>query len=111
MDIEDYFDFLGEDDIRVKGTRIGIETVLEDYFDGISPEEIAVRYTSLSLEHVYATITLYLHDRKKLDNYLDAYRLYSEESHQEQKQNPSPVIKRLLYLKSIRPIQPITLSQ
>ncbi len=28
MQLEDYFDFLAEDDIRLKGTRIGIETVL-----------------------------------------------------------------------------------
>ena len=25
MQIEDYFNFLAEDDIRIKGTRIGIE--------------------------------------------------------------------------------------
>ena len=31
MQIEDYFNFLAEDDIRIKGTRIGIETVLDEY--------------------------------------------------------------------------------
>jgi len=31
MLIEEYFNFLAEDDIRIKGTRIGIETVLNDY--------------------------------------------------------------------------------
>ena len=29
MQIEDYFNFLAEDDIRIKGTRIGIESVLD----------------------------------------------------------------------------------
>jgi hypothetical protein len=28
MLLEDYFDFLRPDDIRVKGTRVGIETIL-----------------------------------------------------------------------------------
>jgi hypothetical protein len=31
MQIEDYFNFLAPDDIRLKGTRIGIETILFDY--------------------------------------------------------------------------------
>jgi len=28
MELETYFDFLAPDDIRVKGTRLGIETIL-----------------------------------------------------------------------------------
>jgi hypothetical protein len=31
MRLEDYFDFLGTDDIRVKGHRIGIDDVLSYY--------------------------------------------------------------------------------
>ena len=31
MQLEDYFNFLSEDDIRLKGTRIGIETILYGY--------------------------------------------------------------------------------
>ncbi len=39
MQIEVYFNFLAEDDIRIKGTRIGIETVLNDYiYNGKTPE-------------------------------------------------------------------------
>jgi len=34
MQLEDYFDFLEPDDIRVKGTRTGIETVLYDFICG-----------------------------------------------------------------------------
>ena len=41
VELESYFDFVSAEDIRIKGTRIGIETVLEDYLDGASPEEIA----------------------------------------------------------------------
>ncbi|MDE0326936.1 MAG: hypothetical protein OXN27_23665 [Candidatus Poribacteria bacterium] len=45
MQIEDYFNFLAEDDIRITGTRIGIETVLDEYVhDGKTAEAIADRY-------------------------------------------------------------------
>ena len=66
MQLESYFEFLGEDDIRIRGTRVGIETVLEDYLEGSSPEEVAARYRSLSLEQVYATITYYWRNQKSV---------------------------------------------
>ncbi len=31
MELENYFDFQRHDDIRIRGTRVGIETVLYDY--------------------------------------------------------------------------------
>ncbi|MGD2093041.1 MAG: DUF433 domain-containing protein [Candidatus Aminicenantes bacterium] len=102
MELESYFEFLSEEDIRIKGTRIGIETVLDDYLDGISPEEIAVRYRSLTLEQVYATITYYLQNREKVDAYLQAWREYSEQARREQEHNPSEVIKRLRQLKATK---------
>lgn len=105
MNLEDYFDFQAEDDIRIKGTRVGIETVLEDYLEGISPEEIAVQYRSLSLEQVYATITYYLHEQAKVETYLGAWRQYTDQAYQTWQQNPSEVIQRLRRLKqaSIEP--------
>lgn len=60
MQLEDYFNFLALDDIRVKGTRIGIETILYDFIHRKrSPEQIAQTYPSLTLEQVYATILYY----------------------------------------------------
>jgi hypothetical protein len=50
MQLEDYFNFLAADDIRLKGTRIGIETILFDYlFRNRTPEEIASIYSSLTV--------------------------------------------------------------
>jgi hypothetical protein len=44
MQLEDYFDFLASDDIRIKGSRIGIESVLYEYIHREqSPEAIATR--------------------------------------------------------------------
>ncbi|WP_375494340.1 DUF433 domain-containing protein [uncultured Nostoc sp.] len=57
MQLEDYFDFQRPDDIRLKGTRVGIETILYEYIHrAITPEEIANIYTSLTLEQVYRKI-------------------------------------------------------
>ena len=34
MQLKDYFDILADNDIRIKGTRVGIETVLHDFLTG-----------------------------------------------------------------------------
>jgi len=98
----EYFDFLDADDIRIKGTRVGIETVLDDYLNAASPEEIAVRYPTLTLEQVYATITFYLHNQVEVEQYLDRWRDHAEQAWQQQQQRPSPAIQRLKALKNQR---------
>lgn len=82
--LDDYFQFLGPDAIRVRGTRIGIETILDDYLAGASPEEIAARYRTLTLEQIYATITYYLHNRVEIDAYLQRWWSYDDQTWQEQ---------------------------
>jgi hypothetical protein len=65
MHLEEYFDFLGPDDIRLKGTRVGIETILYDHIHRArTPEQIVASYPSLSLEQVYATILYRLRIRR-----------------------------------------------
>jgi len=93
--MENYFDFLSPDDIRIKGTRVGIETVLDDYLRGASPEEIVARYRTLTLEQVYATITYYLHKQEEIDNYLERWRAYTEAAWQEQQRNPPEFVREL----------------
>jgi uncharacterized protein (DUF433 family) len=84
MLLEDYFDFLADDDIRIKDTRVGIETVLDDYIHrGQSPEAIAQTYPSLTLEQVYATILYYLHNKEALSKYLENWMEYCLKSEQE----------------------------
>jgi uncharacterized protein (DUF433 family) len=96
MQLENYFDFLTPDDIRVKGTRVGIETVLLDYLEtGLSPEEITLRYPALSLEQVYAAITYYWRNRTQLDRYLEAWKAHGKQMRARQEQNPPPGVQRL----------------
>ena len=56
MRLADYFDFLALDDIRIRGHRIGIETILYEYIHRArTPEEIQRSYPTLTLEEIYAT--------------------------------------------------------
>jgi uncharacterized protein (DUF433 family) len=103
MQLEDYFDFLAEDDIRVKGTRIGIETILYDFIHRErSPETIAQTYPSLTLEQVYATILYYLHNKEAVSKYLTDWLEWGREVRKQQNMNPSPEIQRLRRIKEER---------
>ena len=96
MKLEDYFDFLAPNDIRVKGTRVGIETILSDYLDlGLFPEQIAVRYRTLSLEQVYATLTYYWRNREQVEGYLRSVDEELERQRREQDLHPTPAVQRL----------------
>ena len=96
MEIEQYFNFLSDDDIRIAGTRVGIETVLYDYiYCSRTAEQIADTYPSVSLEQVYATILYYLQNREKVEAYIVDWIEHGEWMRREQAKNPSPVTLRL----------------
>ena len=103
MQLEDYFDFLAPDDIRIKGSRIGIESVLYEYIHREqSPEAIATRFPTLALEQVYATILYYLHNRERIEAYIADWLEYGRRMREEQDRNPPPVVVRLRALKAER---------
>lgn len=100
MQLENYFDFISPDDIRIKGHRIGIDNVINYYLEGYSPEEILANFPSLSLEKIHATITYYLHNRTQIDAYLLRLTLLSQQRYEEWNANPSPIVQRLRTLKA-----------
>lgn len=95
MELESYFDFISDNAIRLKGTRIGIETILRDYELGATPEEVVIRYPTLSLQQVYAAITYYLANREVVDAYLERVRRQQEEAWGEQQRHPSEFVRSL----------------
>ena len=96
MDLETYFEFLAPDDIRIKGTRIGIESILYEYIHrGQAPEVIAARFHTLNLEQVYATILYYLRNRAQLDAYLAEWLAFGQQAREAQALNPPPAILHL----------------
>lgn len=103
MQLENYFEFLASDDIRIKGHRIGIESILYEYIHrDQTPEAIAVTFPTLSLEQIYATILYYLHNRKQIDAYMTDWLEYGRQAREEQDRNPPPVVVRLRALKAER---------
>lgn len=102
MQLEDYFDFLTPDDIRLKGHRIGIDNVLDYYLEGYTPEEIVANLPTLSLEEIHATITYYLHNRVQVDAYLSRLAAWREQRYQEWAANPSALVQRLRAVKAQR---------
>lgn len=95
MSLEEYFDVLSSRDIRIKGTRVGIETVVYAFQDGLSPEEIVQQYPSLSLEQVYATLAYYLRNQSQVDDYIARLEKWAEERRRERERDLPPVIQRL----------------
>lgn len=97
MQLEDYFDFLSPDDIRIKGHRIGVDNVLEYYLEGYSPEEIQAALPTLTLEQIYATITYYLHNQAEMDSYLSRVATQREQHYQQW--TPSQAAQRIRAIK------------
>jgi uncharacterized protein (DUF433 family) len=95
MRLEDFFDFVSPDEIRVRGTRVGIEAILREYLDGSLPEEIALNYPPVTLEQVHAAMTYYLGNRQGMDEYLSRWTRSGDESLERQRQSRSPVLERL----------------
>ncbi len=103
MQLEDYFDFLSPDDIRIKGHRIGIESVLYEYIHRAqTPDEIIERFPTLNLEQIYATILYYLHNREKVDAYIADWLEWGRRMREEQERNPPPFVLKLRALKAER---------
>jgi uncharacterized protein (DUF433 family) len=103
MLLEDYFDFLARDDIRIRGHRIGIETILYEYIHRArTPEEIQREYTTLTLDEVYATILYYLRNKEAVSAYLTNWIEFGRRMRAEQARNPSAAILRLRELKRQR---------
>ena len=95
-----YFNFITPTDIRIKGTRIGIETILSEYLDcGKTPEEIAQIYPSVSLEQVYVTILYYLQNQETISQYMKNWIEHGHQMREQQRLNPPPVSEKLRELR------------
>ena len=101
MQLEEYFDFLAPNDIRLKCTRVGIETILYDFIHRArTPEEIAQTYPSLTLEQVYATILYYLHNKEAVSQYVAEWLEWNHQQVKEQQLTPSPAAIRMRKLRA-----------
>jgi uncharacterized protein (DUF433 family) len=99
MQLEDYFDFIEPNIIRLKGHRIFMEHIIGRWLNGRSPEQIVQELPTLELEEVYGAVTYYLHNTASVDTYLERARNSGEEQMRAADANPDAVTLRLHELK------------
>ncbi|MCW1968889.1 MAG: DUF433 domain-containing protein [Anaerolineae bacterium] len=99
--LEEYFDFLAVDDIRLKGHRLGIESVLDEYLHHAqTPEQIAERYPTLRIDQIYATILYYHLNKPLVETYLKTWLDDARVARVQQQLNPSAAVLRIRQLKA-----------
>lgn len=83
--------------IRIRGTRLTLDTVITAFQQDEPPKTIAEDY-SLPLPDVHAVIAYYLRHRDEIDIYLDRRRREAEELRQkvEERFPPAGIRQRLL---------------
>ena len=57
--------------IRVKNTRVTLDTIVAAFLDGATAEEIAYQYPSVNLPDIYSVIAYYLQRRTDIEEYLE----------------------------------------
>ncbi len=101
MQLEDYLDFLAPNDIRIKGHRIGIESLLYEYlYNEKTPQELLTRFPTLNLEKIYAALLYYHHYPVEMEQYLTDWLEFGRRMREEQERNPHPGILRLRKIKA-----------
>jgi len=99
MNLEDYFDFLAPNDIRIKGHRIGIESILYEYlYNEKVPAELAERFPTLTLEQIYATLLYYHRHQAQISKYMSDWLEHGRRMREEQERHLPPAIVRLRQL-------------
>ena len=95
MQLEEYFEFCSEDDIRLKGTRVGIESILYEYiYKQRSPEEIIKHFSGINMEQIYATILYYLHNQEAVNQYITDWLEWGHQQRKIQQLNPPSSVTR-----------------
>ena len=92
MDVRDYFDFIDETSIRIKGHRVYIDEVLEERLQGKEPEEILRCFPKLPLEKIYATLLYYEANRTEVEAYLKRVKQQRKRLDQEWRHAEGPTL-------------------
>ena len=92
MDVRDYFDFIDETSIRIKGHRVYIDEVLEERLQGKEPEEILRCFPKLPLEKIYATLLYYEVNKTEVEAYLKRVKQQQKKINQEWRHVQGPTL-------------------
>jgi uncharacterized protein (DUF433 family) len=91
-----YLEVHSPDDIRIAGTRVGLEHLMSAYLDGLTAEELAVQFPSVGVEQIYGVLAYYWANRMEVDSYLARWRKGCDQRYNAFKSRTEPaVVKRL----------------
>lgn len=74
--------------IRIKGSRVSLDSVIHHFNLGATAEQIAQSFPSLSLGDIYSTIAYYLTHRAEIEEYLYRQDAEADTLQQELESNP-----------------------
>lgn len=84
MQLEDYFEFLGPNEIKIKGHRIWMEHILEEYlYSEMTLEELQERFDTLTKEEILAALLYYHHNKEAMDRYMADWAEYCRTSREQ----------------------------
>ena len=69
--------------VRVRGTRVSLDSVIHAYNSGAAPKDIVRSYMTLKLRDVYAIITYYLDHQDMVDSYITRRQKEADEARHE----------------------------
>ena len=100
MQLEDYFEFVGPNEIKIKGHRVWIEHVLEEYlYSDMTLEELVQRFDTLTKEKLLAVLLYYHHNEEAMGKYMaDWVELGRRQREEDMKRRPEfyEKLRRLL---------------
>jgi len=109
MQVEDYFEFLGPNEIKIKDHRIWIEHVLYEYIHrDMTLEELVERFDTLTKEQLLAVLLYYHHNKEAMDKYLADWLEYCRISREPNIRENKDWYERMGRLKEERKAEPKT---
>lgn len=98
----------GDGAVRVRGSRVTLDTIIAAFHRGTTAEEIAQQYPSLELADIYAVIAYYLRRTTDVDAYLQGRQEIAKRVRRrnEDRSEPAGVRDRLLSRRTGQVIPP-----
>ena len=101
MQLEEYFEFLGPNEIKIKGHRIWLEHVLEEYlYRDMTLEELVKRFDTLTKEEILAVLLYYHHNKEAMDKYMADWVEYCRKSREENRLQHAEWYERMRRLRA-----------
>ena len=74
--------------IRIKGSRVSLDSVIHHFKLGATAEQIVQSFPSVSLGDVYSSIAYYLSQRQKIEGYLETQEVEADNLQRQLESNP-----------------------